>query len=618
MKKLIQLIERKKLNEASEYLAFNESRLTNRDRLFFSGLLCQLKGNKNIAEEKYLKLLQEDSRDLAAIVNLAAIYNDQGNYSKSLELLSSVKRDTPYSQYQMALFDTYFGLRNNDEAEAVLLPLLKSNDDVELIERYASLLLQQDKLTESVNLLLKLAEKYGDSRPQIYGNLAVAFNRLGEHERGLLYATKASQAKPDSWKFRLNQANSLMSLERTNDAEEILQKLLQQGYRASEILGNMARIENMRGNIEKSITYCDEALIKSPADSTILCCLADNLAVLGNSEQAYCEYKKSLEFRPADELTNWHLALTLLRDGRYQEGWEQYKWGFKRKRGGRGLYKFDKAKEWNGEEIAAPLLVWGEQGIGDELMFSKFLKYLPNSMSQIELRIDARLIPVLSKRLISQKKIIFKPYSDECPIGAHIPIGNLPSILWSNYEKDSDRLKPFLARVAHKKKTNIRIGIAWRGGKTERMQSKRSVPLGLFRRLNSLLADNVQLVMLQYNPLPEEVAFLQAIFKERVSLPGYDAYKDLEAWVDHIDSCDLLISVDNSAVHFAGAMGIPTLAMIPQYPDFRWGRSGDTNVWYESVKLLRNSDKTGLDELAKRVDEWITARIEEINHELHS
>lgn len=614
MKKLIHLIELRKIQEARSHLSKIIGNLSRRDFLFFTALLEQLEGDKNAAKQGYLNLLTEFPVDLPSVVNLAAIYNEAGDYRHSLEVLHKISFGNHTTQHKTALFDAYFGLRDNKAADIIRSLLDESPQAIEFQERYAALLLQQNKLEKSIEILSELASKHGDSRPQLYGNLAAAYNRLGMYELGISCADKAIEKKPLSWQFQLNKANSLMSLERTTEAEEILKKLLTDGHRAPEILGNMARIENLRGNHSQSLIYCDEGLKKSPQDSSILCCMADNYSALGDSDKAYEYYKKSLMIKPDDDLANWHLALSLLRDGRFTEGWQQYKWGFKRKRSGRGAYKFNPEDEWKGEMDVKNLLVWGEQGIGDELMFSKFLKYIPDSIEHIELRVDNRLVSVFKKRLITRSSIEIKPYADQA-LEKHIPIGNLPSVLWSAYEADPVRLAPFMRRTTRPASKVIRVGIAWRGGKSERMQSKRSVPLGLFRRLSSLLRGDVQLVMLQYNPLPEEMSFLQTVFKDRVSLPNYDAYKDLDAWVDHIDSCDLLLSVDNSAIHFSGSMGIPTLAMIPQHSDFRWGRNESTNPWYESVELLRNSDNTNLDELAFKVDYWLKKNIKGLTNE---
>lgn len=615
MNELIKLIEQRKIKEARSHLSGINNNITMRDASFFDALLDQISGNKKSAQNKYIKLLSENPADLPSAINLAAIYNESGDYHRSIKILQNLFGCEKTPQLQMTLFDTYFGLRDYDSAEEIIKKLIKNHSaEVEIQERYAALLLQKNKLEESIDILRALANKYGNFRPQIYGNLSAAYNRLGSYDLGLSFANMALEKNPLSWQFQLNKANSLISMEKIAEAEKILKKLLMNGHRAPEILGNMARVENLRGNYSQSLLYCVEGLNKSPQDSSILCCMADNYSALGDLVKAYENYEKSLKFKPDDDLANWHLALSLLRDGRFNEGWHQYKWGFKRRRSGRGAYKFNPIDEWKGEINVKNLLIWGEQGIGDELMFSKFLKYIPGSIEHIELRVDTRLVSVFKKRLITRSAIEIQPYSDH-PLEKHIPIGNLPSLLWSAYEADPMRLAPFMRRTTRPVSKVIRVGIAWRGGKSERMQSKRSVPLGLFRRISSLLRGDIQLVMLQYNPLPEEMSFLQTVFKDRVSLPNYDAYKDLDAWVDHIDSCDLLLSVDNSAVHFSGSMGIPTLAMIPKHSDFRWGRNESTNPWYESVELLRNSDNTNLDELAIKVDFWLSKNIKVLTNE---
>jgi hypothetical protein len=327
--------------------------------------------------------------------------------------------------------------------------------------------------------------------------------------------------------------------------------------------------------------------------------------VLREHEKSYFYFDKVFQFEPHNELANWHLALALLRDGKYEKGWEQYKWGFKRKTGGRGEYKLDAQNEWTKQSKTEKVIVWGEQGIGDQLMFAKFIKYIPEKTVAIEFQVESRLVQLLNDRLITRDGVTVTAY-DSNVTGSHIPVGNLPGELWSNYSADIKRKKPFLRRKNPPQNLGpIRVGITWRGGKTERMQSKRSVPLGLFSRLKSLSSPDVKVIQLQYNPIDTEIAYLQKNFGNRLSLPRYDAIKDLDSWVDHIDSCDLLISVDNSAVHFAGAMGIPTLVMIPSHPDFRWGLNSRSNPWYEDVELLRDFASMSLDDLARAIDSWV-------------
>lgn len=608
MRKIIDLIQSQNYLEADEYLRKNRRVFTNRDYLFFESLIFQLRGDLGSATQGYKKLLQSFPGDLGAAVNLAAIFNAQGSYAEALEYLTQCALDTPNLHHSTALFDSYFGLRQYGAAENQLAFILSNgNNAVEFLERKAAFLLQQNNIDDAITILENLAAKYGDTRPQIFGNLAAAYNRKGQPEQALLNAEKALELNPDSWQFQLNKANALMSLERLQEAKAVTLQVLENGSQGEEVLSNIARIENLLGNIEESIQYCEKGLSNGQNDPLLLCTLADNFSVIGKTEEAYSLYEKSLTIDPENPLTNWHLALTLLRDKEYHRGWNQYKWGFKRKFGGRGVYPFDEDKEWSGEDDIPHLLIWGEQGVGDVLMFSKLIKYISPRIPKVELQIDSRLVEVFKDRLLTREGVSFR-LPNETTTGPHIPIGNLPAVLWSRYEADPSRLNPFFKRTAFgtKEANSItRIGIAWRGGISERMQGKRSVPLGLFRRLPELFSKNIRVVMLQYNYTQEETDFLTYLFGANLVLPAYDARQKIDLWVSHIDSCDLIISVDNSAIHFSGALGIPTLAMLPTHPDFRWGRYGSSNDWYESVRLLRNADKISLDDLARAVSVWL-------------
>jgi ADP-heptose:LPS heptosyltransferase len=270
---------------------------------------------------------------------------------------------------------------------------------------------------------------------------------------------------------------------------------------------------------------------------------------------------------------------------------------------GRGSYIHDPKLEWDGKKKITELTVWGEQGIGDELMFSKFIKYISKDIT-INLHVDERLIYLFEKKFKSEREIRVSKKLNLENQESHIPIGNLPSLFWEKFSKDFENRAPFLVNNRIKDTSKkIRVGITWRGGRPERLQRRRSIPLGVYKRVPKLL--EFQIVLLQYNASSEEVDYLKYIFSNNISLPNYDAVKDLKSWVEHIESCDYLISVDNSAIHFSGALGIPTLLMLPNNADSRWGREGSDNIWYESVSLIRNVDQLSIDEIAQAIEIWV-------------
>lgn len=606
MQKLIQLIQSKEITAAKERYLAGKSQMLQRDQLFFDALLDQLDGNYLSAKQKYQDLFNQFPNDVGGVVNLAALHNENNQFVEALRLLSTFNTSTSSNEIILAKFDSHFGLCQYTKAEEALRHLSSEFQQKPAVsERIAALMIQQKRPEEAIEILEKLLSLGEGNRASILSNLSAAYNKIGEIEKSYEYAKLACELNPKSWQSKLNYATSLLSLEKYTESRSILEDLLQQGRRDQEVLINIARITSLLGEIDLSMRYCNEGLKNNPNEIALLTCLADNYSVVCEQEKSYLAFDKVFQLDPFNELASWHLAIALLRDGKFEKGWEQYKWGFKRKTGGRGEYKFDPKNEWKKQSKIEKVVVWGEQGIGDQLMFAKFIKYIPEETVAVEFQVESRLVQLLNDRLITRSGVTITAY-DSNVTGSHIPVGNLPAELWSNYSADIKRKKPFLRRKNPPQNLGpIRVGITWRGGKTERMQSKRSVPLGLFSRLKSLSSPDVKVIQLQYNPIDTEIAYLQKNFGNRLSLPRYDAIKDLDSWVDHIDSCDLLISVDNSAVHFAGAMGIPTLVMIPSHPDFRWGLNSRSNLWYEEVELLRDFASISLDDLASAIDSWV-------------
>lgn len=610
MNKLINHIKNRDLVLARKYFIEIKNTISDRDRLFFEALIFQLEKNNKDAIINYKKVLEKIPSDLASLVNLASIYNASGEYLESNKILEpQIQKYGKYNNFAFSLFDCKFGLNEYLEAE-LILDKIEENENIAVKERRAALYLQKNEVEKSISLLESIPEEICELRPQIYGNLSAAYNRLANYEKSLFYINKALNINSEIWQFSLNKSNCLLSMERKKEAKDILDSLIKKGIRTPVVLGNLARLESQNGNFQKSNEYCAEALTKSPKESSVLCCHADNLIMLEKYDEAFEEYKKSIAINPFDDLTNWHYSMALLRTENYIKGWEQYKWGFKRKKAGRGNYKFNIENEWNGIDGVDKLIIWGEQGIGDELMFSKFIKYIDDRVAEVELRIDHRLVSSFRKRLITRSNVTIVPHSDK-ENSKHIPIGNLPSICWDSYINDLNATAPYFKRLIIRKEKKLRIGIAWRGGQSERMQNRRSIPLGVFKRIELLKRDDIQIVMLQYNPLEEEIQLLSSLFSTKLSLPNYDAKIEVDKWIDHIDSCDFIISVDNSAIHFSGALGIPTLAIIPEIADFRWGLKKKDNVWYESVQLFRNGGLLNLDFISNYINEWINSKIKE-------
>ena len=174
-------------------------------------------------------------------------------------------------------------------------------------------------------------------------------------------------------------------------------------------------------------------------------------------------------------------------------------------------------------------------------------------------------------------------------------IGSLPKYFrssWADFPArkgylvpDEQRKQFWLERLASVGK-GLKIGISWRGGKNEIARSRRSTTLEQWRHLCSV--PGIHFINLQYGDCQAEL--LEANNQYALTIhdwPDVDPLKDLDDFAALISALDLVISIDNSTVHMAGAVGIPVWALLPYVPEWRWLLDRADSPWYPSLKLYR-------------------------------
>lgn len=314
---------------------------------------------------------------------------------------------------------------------------------------------------------------------------------------------------------------------------------------------------------------------------------------------------------PSNAQARFNRSIALLTLGRLAEGWDEYEQGWAVPSG-----RFPRAgfpqPLWDGRPLdGGALLVWGEQGLGDEVMFASLIPQLAEDGVRVVLDCDARLAPLLGRGLPNNQLGVTVVARTEPLAGrltapdvvAQIPAGSLPRLMRRRIGDFAGRQPPFLKadpdRVAELRRRcgdghgegRRLIGISW-SSKNASVGHLRSIPPDrLARALDGALdgapdRPEVKLVSLQYGDVAAEVA------AAGVSDPGLDAWGDIDGLAALIAAMDLVVSVDNSTVHLAGGLGRPTWALLPHAADWRWMQERHETVWYPSVRLFRQ-DRPG-------------------------
>lgn len=299
-----------------------------------------------------------------------------------------------------------------------------------------------------------------------------------------------------------------------------------------------------------------------------------------------------------------HKALALLELGRYNEGFKLYEHRYRLP--DFHVRDFKSAPKWDGKKVGK-LAVHGEQGIGDELLFLTFIAQVLPLVDELALECTPRLLGLLRHSYRNEPKIKIFPnhelLSDAFVADAWCAMGSLPNYVWPcvhNVYVEPSR--------AYFRTERPRLGISWRGGTLRTHEYHRNAPIEFWEPLVARIKGlGIDVISLQYGPA-EDMA-------KRLDVPhDEENIKDLDMLASMIKSCDMVLSVCNSTIHMAGAMGVPCTVLVPNKPAWRYALTGDKSDWYESVNYIRQAKEEGWDSVLARATKHTEDWAKNVNH----
>jgi len=410
------------------------------------------------------------------------------------------------------------------------------------------------------------ALKFGSARqPDTCNNLGNVYRQLGRYEEALAYYRQALTAEPRHVLALNNQGVALQALSRFEAARD--------SYGAAlAVKPDYADPHYNLGNLHKAQGRYDEAL---------------------------AAYDAALRIDPQHPQAHWNRALTLLALGRFDPGWQEYEWGFA---AGERSSAYSPYPLWDGKPLGGRgILIQSEQGIGDEVMFAACIPDVMGAAGRCVVECDPRVTTLFARSfpgavVIDRAKDDQQAWLSRVPdVDVKISAGSLPRIFRpaaDAFPKHHGYLVPDPGMAAgwrdrlDQAGPGMKVGISWRGGGNARGQGLRSLALEAWRPV--LQTPDTVFINLQYDARPEELE--QVRWELQVTIHHWgeaDALSDLDAYAALLAGLDLIVSVDNSAVHLAGALGRPVLALLPHAADWRWMLDREDSPWYPSVKLLR-------------------------------
>jgi tetratricopeptide (TPR) repeat protein len=389
-------------------------------------------------------------------------------------------------------------------------------------------------------------------------------------------------------------------------------------------LSNRALCHHESGRAEAALRDYQQAIAIDPGDVTAAANLASLEYDLGLDADASARLERLLRIAPQFPQAHWVLGFALLRKGDFARGWSEYEW---RERDAGRTNPSPPLPEWRGEPHRdGPLLVCAEQGLGDQIMFASCLDDLTRLADNCVVECDPRLVRLFQRsfpglRVYPHLKKATEPWlADGVVPTAKTWLGSLPLRFRPGLEAFPDRRGYLVAdpRQADAWRARLaalgpglKVGISWRGGTPSTRRSSRSIPL--VEWLPLLQRAGAQFVDLQYGDNGAEIEALVRQHDVRLTRWPEALSADYDATAALVDALDLVISVQTSLVHLAGALGKEVWVLVPRVPEWRYGSEGHTLPWYPSARLLRQTSPDWTQVIAE-ADAALRARTDHLRH----
>ena len=312
----------------------------------------------------------------------------------------------------------------------------------------------------------------------------------------------------------------------------------------------------------------------------------------GTPEKAKEYFRKALDLDPTNLRLQFDMCWPYLETGQWEEGFRRYDIGFKAGTRAHRTYEGVKPYQFTGyQEIAGKtVIVWGDQGIGDEIMFASCIPDLIKDAKKVIFDCHPRLVSLFERSFGIEchgtRKTQMMDWHLASGADVSIPLSSLATIYRSQGKFPG---KPYLTSEGINYGYTGRIGIAWAGGIPQTRTDLRSIELD---DLSLLLHSDAEWHSLQYK---DNAAQELAKFEEHTGIhvkhyPGHVQCEDYAKTAAYLKSLDLVITVCTSIVHLAGALGVPCWCLVPSKPAWRYGSIGASMPWYDSVRLFRQKD----------------------------
>jgi hypothetical protein len=354
----------------------------------------------------------------------------------------------------------------------------------------------------------------------------------------------------------------------------------------AEVLANRGAALRRTNRAEDALADYEQALAAGPTTPTLLVNRGIALAALNRHAEAIVQYERAIALDARHASAYFHRGLSRLVTGDLPGGFADNEWRWAGSET-QGPPRALPGRRWTGTEnvAGATVLLYAEQGLGDTIQFARYARLLRERGARVVLEVHPPLRRLLAPVIGADSVIAM---GDPLPLlDYHCPLLSAPLAFGTTLETiprerrylhvEPDLARKWQSRIPPRK--GPRVGFAWSGSRTLVNDLTRSIPLA---KVAPLVAAAPAAVSLQVDVREPDRAVLEQ--SALVQVEGIEDFADTAAIVDALD---LVITVDTSVAHLAGALGKPVWVLLPFSPDWRWLLDREDSPWYPSARLFR-------------------------------
>jgi tetratricopeptide (TPR) repeat protein len=531
--------------------------------------------------------------DAALRLNLGFVLLEQGQFAQAAERLQqalALRRAgdgcAPH-EVQYLLGRAHAGLGQHAQAVASFEAAVRAQPAfAEALEDGARSLHALERHAEAAEWIRRLLSL----RPTYFNRLLLAteLNACERHAEAAALLAPLCAEEPTNLDASLVLFSALMKTGRHAEALQEADRALAVHGRSARLLAHRSLALERLGRCAEALECIEQALVLEPANRVALSNRCSTLTQMLRLPEAIRAGEEALQLLPEDPELHLALSIALLMHGDLHRGWQEHEWR-RRSAAMRGkVLQLEGRHAWQGESLQGrTIFLHGEQGFGDNIQLVRYVQTIAQQAQGVLLMVSRELESLVARTLPANCRLL--PQNSALPpIDFHCSLMSVPAIAGITEDTipsqvpylraDSALLSAWRERLGA---GAFNVGIAWAGNPKHTNDHNRSMPLAGLRPLD---APGCRFVTVQPGLNDTDRAML-AGWPSAIDLgSGVRSFDDTAALVEALD---LVITVDTSIAHLAGALGKPVWILLAHVPDWRWMVERSDSPWYPSARLYR-------------------------------